>query len=354
MCSRDVRLGLPSGKEYSSKARLLQCKQTCYDRLFNPVLLSPRVSKVRFIEVEEDRAEQRLDNFLRYFLNNVPKTRIYRVIRKGEVRVNGKRAKPDTRLTAGDVVRVPPVADASKETEHVQPGQQLRATLEKSIIHEDEHLLAVNKPSGLAVHGGSGLKLGLIESLRALRSDEKFLELVHRLDRDTSGIILVAKKRKALTLLQDEFRRKTSVQKTYWCLVKGQWPTNKTLVDAPLLRHEESTSGERRVSVHPEGKPSKTRYRLLKQFKECAWVEAQPITGRTHQIRVHCQYVGCPILGDDKYQDEEANAVAKSVGLKRLFLHAAQLRIPHPISREEMTFGADLDPKLKALLTQLS
>ncbi len=312
------------------------------------------MSKVRFIEVEEDRADQRLDNFLRYFLNNVPKSRIYRIIRKGEVRINGKRAKPDTKLIAGDVVRVPPVSDAAKVVEIAQPGQALRDALKAAVVFEDDCLMAVNKPSGLAVHGGSGLKLGLIESLRADRQSEKFLELVHRLDRDTSGVVLIAKKRKCLTTLQDEFRAKQQVQKTYWCLVKGQWPIQTARVDAPLLRHEESKSGERRVSVHKDGKASVTKFRLLKQFEDCAWVEAKPVTGRTHQIRVHCQYVGCPILGDDKYQDNECEVIAKKIGLKRLFLHAAQISIPHPKTREEMTFGADLEPSLKALLARLS
>jgi 23S rRNA pseudouridine955/2504/2580 synthase len=312
------------------------------------------VSGVRIIEVEEDRSGQRLDNFLMYYLNNVPKSRIYRIIRKGEVRINKGRAKPDTKLAAGDLVRVPPVTDAAKKPDDVQPSQGLRATLDKAIVFEDDVMMAVNKPSGLAVHGGSGLKMGLIEALRADKTDIKFLELVHRLDRDTSGIVLVAKKRKALTLMQDEFRLKKNVQKTYWCLVKGQWPKNVNKIDAPLLRHEESKSGERRVSVHPDGKPSVTKYRLLKQFEHCAWVEAQPVTGRTHQIRVHCVAAGCPILGDDKYQDEEAAQIAKSIGLKRLFLHAAQLTIPHPIDRKEMAFVADLEPKLKALLASLS
>jgi 23S rRNA pseudouridine955/2504/2580 synthase len=311
------------------------------------------VTKVRFIEVEEDRSDQRLDNFLRYFLNNVPKSRIYRIIRKGEVRINGKRAKPDTKLVEGDVVRVPPVNDANKVKDVVQPGQGLRTALTNAVVYEDEELMAVNKPSGLAVHGGSGLKLGLIEALRADRPLEKFVELVHRLDRDTSGILLVAKKRKSLTLMQDEFRNKKDVQKTYWCLVKGQWPESRKVVDAPLLRHEEHSSGERRVSVHKNGKASITKFRLLKQFKDCAWVEAKPVTGRTHQIRVHCQYAGCPILGDDKYQDDETKKIAKEIGLKRLFLHAAQIQIPHPVSREEMTFVADLDDNLKALLSRL-
>lgn len=311
------------------------------------------MSKVRFIEVEEDRVDQRLDNFLRYYLNNVPKSRIYRVIRKGEVRVNKKRAKPETKLNLGDVVRIPPINDAEKEKRLVQPSQGLRSSLEKAVVFEDECMLAVNKPSGLAVHGGSGLKLGLIEALRADRSEQKFLELVHRLDRDTSGVVLVAKKRQALTLMQDEFRQKTSVQKTYWCLVKGQWPVGRKKVDAPLKRLDEQASGERRVVVRADGKPSVTRFRLLKQFAQCAWVEAQPITGRTHQIRVHCQYLGCPILGDDKYQDAESEQIAKEIGLKRLFLHAAQLEIPHPMSREPLSLVAPLDDKLKTLLKQL-
>ena len=312
------------------------------------------MSGVRFIEVEEDRSGQRLDNFLMYYLNNVPKSRIYRIIRKGEVRINKKRAKPETKLCTGDSVRIPPVSDSEKVVEIAQPSQGLRSALEKSVVYEDDVMMAVNKPSGLAVHGGSGLKLGLIEALRADRTEDKFLELVHRLDRDTSGIVLVAKKRKALTLMQDEFRLKRDVQKTYWCLVKGQWPESVKKIDAPLLRHDESQSGERRVSVHPDGKPSVTKFRLLKQFEDCAWIEAQPVTGRTHQIRVHCVEAGCPILGDDKYQDSQCELIAKKIGLKRLFLHAARLTIPHPLERKEMAFIADLEPKLKALLASLS
>jgi len=312
------------------------------------------VSKVQFIEIEEDRVDQRLDNFLTYVLNNVPKSRVYRLIRKGEVRINGKRAKPDTKLNEGDMVRIPPVSDAIKAVATVEPGQKLRQDLKAAVVYEDELMLAINKPSGLAVHGGSGLKLGLIEALRADRPEEKFLELVHRIDRDTSGILLIAKKRKSLVLMQDEFRLKKNLQKTYWCLVSGIWPSDINSVDAPLLRHEESQTGERRVSVHKDGKPSLTRFRLLKQFADCAWVEAQPVTGRTHQIRVHCQYAGCPILGDDKYQDTATQAIAHGLGLKRLFLHAVQIRLPHPIERTELTINAELDPRLQSLLTGLT
>ena len=311
------------------------------------------MSKVQFVEIEEDRVDQRLDNFLTYILNNVPKSRVYRLIRKGEVRINGKRAKPETRLSEGDVVRIPPISDAVKAVTAVEPGQKLRQDLKAAVVYEDEVMLAVNKPSGLAVHGGSGLKLGLIEALRADRPEDKFLELVHRIDRDTSGIVLIAKKRKSLVLMQDEFRIKKNMQKTYWCLVSGTWPAATDSVDAPLLRHEESQSGERRVSVHKDGKPSLTRFRLLKQFADCAWVEAQPVSGRTHQIRVHCQYVGCPIMGDDKYQDPAAQTLARSLGLKRLFLHAVQIRLPHPADRTELTINAELDSRLQSLLTRL-
>jgi len=312
------------------------------------------VSKVQFVEIEEDRVDQRLDNFLTYTLNNVPKSRVYRLIRKGEVRINGKRAKPETRLNEGDIVRIPPISDAVKVVATVEPGQKLRQDLKAAVVYEDEVMLAVNKPSGLAVHGGSGLKLGLIEALRADRPEDKFLELVHRIDRDTSGIVLIAKKRKSLVLMQDEFRIKKNMQKTYWALVSGTWPAATDMVDAPLLRHEESQSGERRVSVHKDGKPSLTRFRLLKQFASCAWVEAQPVSGRTHQIRVHCQYVGCPIMGDDKYQDAQTQALARSLGLKRLFLHAVQIRLPHPTDRTELTINAELDSRLQSLLTGLT
>lgn len=302
------------------------------------------------VEVSDDRDGQRLDNFLMYVLNNVPKTRIYRIIRKGEVRVNGKRAKPDTKLIAEDVVRVPPVSDATKQIDTVSVDSNLEWKLTNAILFEDESLIAINKPSGLAVHGGSGLKLGLIEALRSMRPEGEFYELVHRLDRDTSGVVLIAKKRKALTVLQNEFRAKHSVQKTYWCLVGGQWPVDRTKIDAPLLRHEESSSGERRVSVHHDGKPSQTKFRILKSSSTLSWIEAMPITGRTHQIRVHCLYAGHPILGDDKYQDEASQQMAKKIKLKRLFLHAAQLVIPHPVTGHMMTFKADIEPKLQAIL----
>lgn len=308
--------------------------------------------KVSFYRVEVDRADQRIDNFLIGYWKKVPKSRIYRVLRKGEVRVNGKRVKPEYRLQADDEIRIPPVQVSERPVNTAVPGQTLRHQLDKAILYEDEWLVAINKPHGLAVHGGSGIKLGLIESYRVMRPELKFVELVHRLDRDTSGVVLIAKKRSALKTLQDVFRNKTEVQKTYWCLVQGQWPETLEQVDAPL-RKNEATGGERIVTVAPDGKPSLTRFRVLKTFAQATWVEAQPITGRTHQIRVHAQHSGHPILGDTKYQSPRAETLCRQMGLSRLFLHAAQLRVPHPDSGRTLTIQAPLDPPLARLLSDL-
>lgn len=310
------------------------------------------MSKVSFYRVEVDRAGQRVDNFLIGYWKKVPKSRVYRVLRKGEVRVNGKRVKPDYRLQADDEIRIPPVRVSEKPVNTAVPSQQLRHQLDKAILYEDDWLVAINKPHGLAVHGGSGITLGLIESYRMIRPELKFVELVHRLDRDTSGVVLIAKKRSALKTLQDYFRRKNDVQKTYWCLVHGAWPDDLDRVDA-ALRKNEAPGGERTVTVAPDGKASLTRFRVLKHYDRATWLEAQPITGRTHQIRVHTQYAGHPILGDTKYQSPRAEALCRTLGLGRLFLHAAQLRVPHPDSGEPLTIQAPLDPVLARLLTSL-
>jgi 23S rRNA pseudouridine955/2504/2580 synthase len=311
------------------------------------------VANVELYEVEDDREGQRIDNFLIGHWKSVPKSRVYRVLRKGEVRVNGKRVKPEYRLVAQDTVRIPPVRIAEKPVSTAVPSQTLRHQLDKAILYEDDVLVALNKPHGLAVHGGSGISLGLIESYRIIRPELKFVELVHRLDRDTSGVVLIAKKRSALKALQEVFRHKAEVKKVYWCLVHGSWPEHQRLVDVPL-RKNEAQGGERIVTVAPDGKPSQTRFRLLKVFARCSWVEAQPITGRTHQIRVHAQHAGHPILGDTKYQSSRAETVAREIGLGRLFLHAAQLTVPHPVSGELLTIKAPLDPALERLLTSLS
>lgn len=283
---------------------------------------------VQQLTVTEEEVGQRLDNYLIRILKGAPKSLIYRIIRKGEVRINKGRAKPDRKLAAGDVVRVPPVR-VTEPTETPNPGKGLRHAIESAIIYESKELLVVNKPSGLAVHGGSGISLGLIESLRAMYGDSVYLELVHRLDRDTSGCVMVAKKRSMLRYLQNLLVTQHGIDKRYLALVAGHWSKRKTLINAPL-RKNELQSGERVVRVSEEGKPSKTEFRLVERYDDYTLVEAKPITGRTHQIRVHAQHAGHPLIGDDKYGDEETNKLMKRKGVKRLFLHAASLRVKMP------------------------
>ncbi|MGL5107569.1 MAG: 23S rRNA pseudouridine(955/2504/2580) synthase RluC, partial [Vibrio ordalii] len=280
-------------------------------------------TQVQLIDIDEDMAGQRIDNFLRNQLKNVPKSMVYRILRKGEVRVNKKRIKAEYKLSAGDVVRIPPVTLEQSDQESNTPNTKLSkvAELEHCIIFEDEHLLILNKPSGTAVHGGSGLKFGAIEALRALRPEARFLELVHRIDRDTSGILLVAKKRSALRHLQAQFREKT-IQKYYFALVMGQWKSSCKVVNAPLLKNEVNSI----VRVNPNGKASETRFKILEQFAQATLVQASPITGRTHQIRVHTQYTGHPIAWDDRYGDRRFDAYTAQFGIDRLFLHAANIR----------------------------
>ncbi len=313
---------------------------------------APIHSSVRFVEIEDDLAGQRIDNFLRTFLKGVPKSLIYRIIRKGEVRVNKKRIKPDYKLVGGDLVRVPPVKVSESNSE--LPSSKLNSVqrIESAIIYEDDCLIVLNKPSGLAVHGGSGLSFGLIEALRALRPTAKFLELVHRLDRDTSGCILVAKKRSALKHLHEQLRMKT-VDKRYHALVMGQWPEARHKVKASLFKNT-LQSGERIVVVSADGKPSETRYRVLQRFQDASLVEAFPVTGRTHQIRVHCLHAGHPIAKDDKYGDKEFDAAVQKNGLNRLFLHAYSIRFEHPVSGNSVSFVAPLEPQLKKCLKVMS
>ncbi|CAM3640685.1 23S rRNA pseudouridine(955/2504/2580) synthase RluC [Parendozoicomonas haliclonae] len=288
---------------------------------------TPAAVSVRMVTVDEDQAGQRLDNFLRVVLKGVPKTHVYRIIRKGEVRVNKGRAKAETKLAAGDVVRVPPVR-VSEAKAPVVPGMQVAQQIESAILYEDDALLVLNKPSGLAVHGGSGVSLGVIEALRQLRPDCRFLELVHRIDRDTSGCLLIAKKRSLLRHLHAQIREHHML-KVYNALVDGRWPARKELVDAPLQKNI-LQSGERMVTVHPEGKRSKTRFRVMERYQDATLVEASLETGRTHQIRVHTQHTGHPILGDVKYGYEQTRELAEKVGLDRLFLHARKVGVNLP------------------------
>ena len=284
---------------------------------------------VQMINIDQEYAGQRVDNYLVRILKGVPKTRVYRIIRKGEVRVNKKRVTADYRLQDGDLLRVPPVRVTEKE-KVVNPGSALIEKLENSIIYEDKTLIIINKPAGIAVHGGSGINYGVIEALRKIRPDERHLELVHRLDRDTSGCLMITKKRSMLRYLHAQLQEK-HISKIYNALVVGRWPSRKVLVNAPLLKNT-LRSGERIVTVDvDEGKRSKTSFRVLERYsyqgETATLVEASPITGRTHQIRVHCLHAGYSILGDDKYTKDEDNKRFRKFGLRRLFLHAAQLRL---------------------------
>ena len=287
---------------------------------------TPPASSVQLIEVPPELAGQRIDNFLVNVLKGVPKTLIYRILRKGEVRVNKGRIKPEYKIQAGDIVRVPPVRLPERD-EPVPVAQGLLQRLEAAIVYEDKALIVLNKPAGIAVHGGSGLSFGVIEAFRQLRPDAKELELVHRLDRDTSGLLMIAKKRSMLRHLHTQLRG-DGVDKRYMALVRGHWATSKKQVNAPLLKSN-LRSGERMVEVNDEGKEALTVFRVLRRFGDFAtMVEARPITGRTHQIRVHALHAGHSIAGDSKYGDEDFTREIRELGGKRLFLHAYALTVP--------------------------
>jgi 23S rRNA pseudouridine955/2504/2580 synthase len=307
-----------------------------------------RAEGVRLVRVDAGSEGQRIDNFLLRELKGVPKSRIYRLLRKGEVRVNKGRAKADQRLQLGDEVRIPPVR-MSEEVAASIPPEPLLQRLEKAILFEDEGLLVIDKPSGLAVHGGSGLSFGLIEALRQMRPEARFLELVHRLDRDTSGLIMVAKKRSALLALHAALRG-DGVDKRYLALVAGQWPKRRQRVEVALEKNT-LKSGERVVRVSPDGKPALTEFRVVEAFADATLVEARPITGRTHQIRVHAQFAGHPIAGDDKYCDRESLTRFREQGLRRLFLHAAALTIDW--QGRPLTLTAELPAELQGFLEVL-
>lgn len=303
------------------------------------------------VTVDEDNEGQRIDNFLMAQLRGVPRSIIYRIVRKGEVRVNKGRVKPDTRLKAGDEVRIPPVARQEKPVQAV-PGSRVQGVMLDAVLFENEQMLVVNKPSGIAVHGGSGLDFGLIEVLRAARPDARFLELVHRLDRDTSGLVMVAKKRSALRYLQDELRQKR-IRKHYHALVSGEWPQDVKRVEVPLLRFE-LKSGERRVRPDDSGKSSLTLFRRLASYGGYSLVEASPVTGRTHQIRVHSAWAGHPIAGDDKYMDDVSLRAFRAAGGQRLMLHAHALDFTLPGSGAPVHLEAPYDQAFRDMLDKLS
>ncbi len=307
--------------------------------------------KVRFYTIESDESGQRIDNYLMKTLKGVPKSMIYRLLRKGEIRVNKKRTKPEYKLVDQDVIRVAPIRIAER-TNVVSTQLNVVANLENQILYEDEVLLVINKPSGMAVHGGSGLSFGVIEALRALRPNVKMLELVHRLDRDTSGCLVIAKKRSALRNLHEQLRHK-KVQKYYQALVKGRWSARLTKVTEALKKND-LKSGERVVVVdNIQGKESETRFKVLQTYDGATLVRAFPVTGRTHQIRVHCQVKGHPIACDPKYGAEDFDDKMKSNGLKRLFLHAASLEFTHPRTEKRLKVEAPLGKELEQALKQL-
>ncbi|MFT5718227.1 MAG: 23S rRNA pseudouridine955/2504/2580 synthase [Oleiphilaceae bacterium] len=307
--------------------------------------------QVKFVTVTEKNETQRVDNFLITQLKGVPKSKIYKIIRKGEVRINKKRCKPETKLVLADIVRIPPVFGLAEASETPKVSKSLTSYLDTAVIFEDKWLLVINKPSGLAVHGGSGIHLGLIEALRTRYPETQFLELVHRLDRDTSGCILIAKSRSALRNLHEQFRN-GEVNKIYHLAVYGSWPKHRKFVDVPLKRSE-MQSGERVVLVHQDGKPSQTRFKTLNSSEHFSLMEAKPLTGRTHQIRVHALFSGCPLVGDVKYlarDKEDFHGMEKS----RLMLHAKEIHFTHPKSDEAVGFEAPYDDMFNVSLKMMS
>jgi 23S rRNA pseudouridine955/2504/2580 synthase len=305
------------------------------------------------VEVGTEEQGQRLDKALARLLPGVPRSRLFRLIRRGEVRVNGRRASPEQRLSAGDRVRLPPVRLQGPGTAGMSVPAALVRRVEACILHSDARLLVLDKPAGVAVHGGSGLSFGVIEALRASRPDET-LELVHRLDRDTSGLLLVARRRSALRTLH-ALLREGAVQKSYLALVAGRWRQPHCTVDVPL-RTDTRVGGERTVRVDARGgKQSRTEFRLLERYgTRASLLEAVLHTGRTHQIRVHTAHAGHPVLGDQKYGDVAANAELRGLGLTRMFLHAHSCAFVWPESGEEQSFNAPLPADLRQILDRLA
>jgi 23S rRNA pseudouridine955/2504/2580 synthase len=302
---------------------------------------------VQLLEVSTHSDEQRLDNFLMSRLKGLPKSHLYRLIRKGEIRVNKKRCKPDQRLTEGDVVRVAPLRLSNSEAP-VAPGAGLVQHLTQCILYEDEYLMVLNKPSGLAVHGGSGIAAGLVEALRFMAGPDDYRELVHRLDKETSGCLLVAKTGKVLKALQAEMKA-GNFQKKYLVLVHGQWPRQVSKIDAPLLKHHPS-DGESYSTVDSHGKASTTLFEIREVFAQASLIEATLVTGRTHQIRVHTQFAGHPIMGDTRYTFNKPHSFQS---VRHMCLHAASLKFRHPDTSAVMEVLAPLPEVMQTLINTL-
>jgi 23S rRNA pseudouridine955/2504/2580 synthase len=316
----------------------------------------PEKASVRMEIVDESSANQRLDNYLLKSLKGVPKSHVYRLLRRGEVRVNGQRAQPDRRLELDDTVRIPPVRLGASSSSTAPRSIGEAPLLARHVIHEDDWLLVLDKPSGWAVHGGSGVVRGVIEQLRAERPTARFLELVHRIDRDTSGLLLLAKKRSVLTALHESLRD-GRVTKHYRVLAHGAWRKGRRVVDAPLQQTMQGVA-EKRMRVHDgsaggNAVSAKTIFTPLSHWKRFCLLDAQLLTGRTHQIRVHLASIAHPIVGDDKYGDPDRDRPLKKLGIRRLMLHAFSLRFLHPGTGEPMSIEAPLPPDFQAFVSQL-
>ena len=311
-------------------------------------------NSVRYEVIDEGSNGQKIDNYLIKIIKNVPKSHIYKLLRSGQVRVNKKRVRTDFRLSIGDSVRIPPFKSSSKQSKKVisiKPEQKV--LVEDAVIFEDDALIAINKPSGLAVHGGSGLNFGLIELLRNSRPEAKFLELIHRIDKETSGIILIAKKRKALVEIHRQMRKR-SIHKKYQVMVNGRWEKKQLIVDLNLLKSSLS-DGSKKVKVLPKNqnedrsKDSRSVFFLRKTFTNLSMLDVKLVTGRTHQIRVHLSHLGFPIVGDDKYGNFSLNKNQKKFGFKRMFLHAGELGFVHPLTEKNLFLLAPLPKEFIAL-----
>lgn len=307
---------------------------------------TPRAPAVRKERIDESAAGQRIDNFLLRICKGVPKSHVYRILRSGEVRVNGGRIAPTYRLSEGDEVRIPPMRIAQPNREGPAPAGR---TL--PVVFEDEHLLVLDKPAGKAVHGGSGISFGVIEQLRSQRPDARMLELAHRIDRETSGLLIVAKKRSVLKALHD-MMREGRIEKHYITLVAGHWHNPMQHVKQPLFKYL-TADGERRVRVSEDGKPSHSVVRLLRRLGAYSLLDVELMTGRTHQIRVHLAHLGFPLCGDDKYGDFELNKRLESEGLRRMFLHAARLAFEHPVTGKRLELASPLPEELQLFLDHL-
>lgn len=308
--------------------------------------------KVSYLTVDDEEIGQRLDNYLMRHLKGVPKALIYRIVRSGEVRVNKGRAQVTYRVLAGDQIRVPPIRLPEAATQTAAPASAVRGGESLPILFEDDALIAIDKPAGVAVHGGSGISFGVIEQLRAARPQAKFLELVHRLDRETSGILLIAKKRSALVAMHEMLRNDHGMDKRYLALVSGVFPDAKRAVKFKLFKYH-TDDGERRVRVTADGQSAHTVFYRRAAYAGATLLEAELKTGRTHQIRVHLAHSGFPILGDDKYGDFALNKALPRLGLKRMFLHAWRLSLPHPLTKAPLLLESPLPDELQHYLDVL-